>query len=57
MSNVDFSDFAPRSRKPTKKQTALYKKWRRYLADSRLTVEEQHRRAAQFASQGKTLKE
>ncbi len=53
MSNIDFSDMAPKKRKPTRKERALYKRWRKYLCNSKLTIDEQHRRAAAFTSQRK----
>lgn len=48
---IDWSEMAPR-RKPTRKEKGLYQQWRRYLSDSRLTLEEQHERAAKFAERG-----
>lgn len=42
---------AQKKRKPTRKERARYKRWRKYLEDSRLDPAEQHRRAAQFTSQ------
>lgn len=40
---------------PTKKQAAAYRRWRNYLYDSRLTVGEQHSRAATFALEGRIV--
>ncbi len=41
--------------KPTKAQERLYRQWRAYLKDSRLTVDEQHTRAAEFAGQNRKV--
>lgn len=51
---VDFSAIAP-TRAPTRREASLYRAWRAYLRDSRLTPDEQHRRAAHFAEQGKKV--
>ena len=48
----DFSEFAP---KPSKKQITLYHKWRTYLKDSKLSIDEQHKRAADFAGCNRTV--
>lgn len=53
MSKIDFSDMEPRRRKPTRKERARYKRWRKYLADSKLCPEEQRRRAEAFTIQGR----
>jgi len=53
MDDIDFSDMAPKKRKPTRKERALYKRWRKYLSDSRLSIDEQHRRAATYTAQKK----
>lgn len=53
MSEIDFSDMAPKKRKPTRKERARYKRWRKYLSDSKLTIDEQHRRAATYTAQKK----
>lgn len=39
--------------RPTKKQERLYKQWRAYLKDSRLSEDEQHARAAAFADRNR----
>lgn len=53
MSFLDFSDFAPEKRKPTKKEVGRYKRWRKYLRYSKLTPKEQHLRAVEFTEQGR----
>lgn len=53
MCDIDFSDMAPKKRKPTRKERARYRRWRKYLKDSRLSTQEQHSRAAQFTAQRK----
>jgi hypothetical protein len=45
---IDWSDLSP-ARKPTAREVGLYRRWRVYLKDSKLTVEEQHKRACEFA--------
>jgi phage regulator Rha-like protein len=40
---------------PTRKQEKLYKTWRAYLKDSRLTEAEQHSRASSFADQNREV--
>lgn len=42
--------------KPTRKQKARYRRWVRYLGDSRLSKQEIHRRAVEFARQGREPK-
>lgn len=39
--------------KPTKKQAELYKKWTKYLNDSKLSKDEIRKRAAEYAKQGR----
>lgn len=53
MSDIDFSQFAPKLRQPTKKEKARYQRWVAYLSDSRLSKKEIHNRAAKYASMGK----
>ena len=52
---VDFSDLQP-VRKPTKKEKARYRRWLRYLSDSKLSKQEIHARAESFTLQGKDPK-
>jgi hypothetical protein len=40
---------------PTKRQASLYRRWREYLYDSKLTPGEQHRRAAAFTLENKPV--
>ena len=53
--NIDWSDLKPKTRKPTKRERALYNKWRKYLSDSKLSIDEQHIRAAAFASNNRKV--
>lgn len=53
MSNIDWSSVAPKKRQPTKKEKARFKRWKKYLKDSRLSPKEQHQRAIAFTEQGK----
>lgn len=48
MSKVDFSSLRPR-RPLTRRETARYRRWVRYLKDSKLSEEEIHKRASQYA--------
>jgi hypothetical protein len=48
MSRLDWSDFN-KKRKPTRRQVALYRRWKKYLSHSRLCLDEQESRARQFA--------
>jgi hypothetical protein len=50
---VDWSSFEPNKRLPNKREKKLYVQWRAYLKDSKLSIEEQHRRACSFAEQGR----
>lgn len=52
--NVDFSHLAP-IRKPTRKETSLYRGWVKYLSDSKLNDSEIHKRAATFAARHKKV--
>lgn len=52
MGGINWSKVAPK-RQPTKAEAKLYRAWRAYLADSRLTDAEQHRRAINFTEQGR----
>lgn len=45
---VDFSSMRPK-RKPTRKERGRYKRWVKYLKDSRLSDSEVHNRAAHLA--------
>ena len=47
---LDWSGF---DKKPTEKQQKLYKQWKIYLRDSKLSKGEIERRARLFAEQGK----
>jgi len=47
---IDFSRMQP-TRQPTKKGAARYRRWVRYLKDSKLSEEEIHKRAAAFTQQ------
>ena len=51
---IGWSDQKPKCRKPTRKERGLYTRQRKYLKRSKLSVDEQHRRAAAFTEQGKT---
>jgi hypothetical protein len=48
---IDFSNLQPK-RQPTRKEQSLYRRWVRYLTDSKLSTEEIHRRAAAFTAAG-----
>ena len=48
----DLDDLRPR-RKAGRRTRARYRRWRRYLGDSRLTGDEAHRRAKDLARGGK----
>lgn len=48
---IDWSSFAP-VRQPTRKERGRYQEWRIYLKNSRLGVDEQHRRATIYAESG-----
>ena len=50
MGNVDFSALRTQ-RQPTRKERGLYQQWVRYLKNSRLSEDEIHSRASQFAEQ------
>lgn len=52
MAQIDFSSLRP-VRKPTRKERGRYQRWVKYLSDSRLSEDEIHNRAAQFAAQGR----
>lgn len=52
MSQIDWSDLKPKPRKPTRKEAATYRRWVKYLSDSRLTKDEIYRRAAEFTEKG-----
>lgn len=52
MGHIDFRSLA-RKRQPTKKEKARYKRWVKYLSNSRLSESEVHQRAAAFTSQKK----
>lgn len=54
MSKFDWTDVVRKPR-PKAKQVALYRRWRNYLKDSKLTVEEQISRAISFAEAGRTV--
>ena len=51
----NFDHLRKREITPTKRQEKLYRGWRKYLRDSRLTTEEQHIRAAAFASRNEKV--
>jgi len=51
--SVDFS-FLRNTRQPTKREAKLYRRWVKYLSDSKLSESEIHSRAASFAEQGRT---
>jgi hypothetical protein len=48
---IDWSEMRPK-RPPTRKERGRYQRWVRYLKDSRLTEEDIHQRAANFAEKG-----
>lgn len=49
---IDFSELRP-TRKPTRAEKVLYRTWVTYLSDSKLSVDEVHKRAADFTERGK----
>lgn len=49
---IDWSSI-DKKRPPTRKELASYRKWRKYLSDSRLSPEEVDSRAKHFAELGK----
>lgn len=40
-----------------KRQAKLYKKWKRYLSDSRLSIDQQIKRAKEFTRKGMKVPE
>lgn len=52
MTRVDFDSLRTK-RKPTRREAARYRRWVKYLKDSRLGDNEIHRRAASLTQQGK----
>ena len=53
---LNFDHLRPaKETRPTRAQERLYRQWRAYLKDSRLTVDEQHNRAAEYAGQNKKV--
>lgn len=50
---IDFSELRPAPRKPTRKEAAKYRRWVRYLSDSKLSKDEVFRRAEQLTRQGR----
>lgn len=55
MSDIDFSGLKPKKRKPTRKEAARYKRWVKYLSDSRLSEDEIHSRAKAFTKRGRDV--
>lgn len=52
----NFDSYRPRRElEPTRKESRLYRAWRTYLKNSKLTSEEQHSRAATAATQGRAV--
>ncbi len=54
MSRVDWSEM---KRKPTRKEKARYRRWVKYLTNSRLSHDEIHSRATTFAERGEEPKD
>jgi hypothetical protein len=54
MLTLDWTETAKKP-KPTKKQKKLFHKWKKYLADSRLSPTEQRLRACLFAEQNREV--
>lgn len=53
---IDFSHLRPAKEVyPTRMQEKLYRSWRKYLADSRLTLDEQHKRASLYAGRNEKV--
>ena len=48
---IDFSKLQPK-RNPTRKEAARYRRWLRYLSDSKLSEAEVYSRAASYTGQG-----
>lgn len=48
---VNFDSLRKR-RQPTRKEAANYRKWAKYLSNSKLSEDEVHRRAADLAGRG-----
>lgn len=52
MFKKDWSHFAPPAAVPSRSEIAKYRRWRKYLADSKLDIKTQHERAAAYAEGG-----
>jgi hypothetical protein len=48
---IDWSEMRP-IRKPTLKENAKYRRWVAYLKNSRLTLDEIHKRAGEYTERG-----
>jgi hypothetical protein len=56
MTSIDFGKLR-KTRQPTRKEAASYRRWVKYLSDSKLTSDEIHRRAASYAAKGEVPKQ
>lgn len=56
MTSIDFEKLR-KKRQPTRKEAARYRRWVKYLSDSKLSPDEVHKRAACFAARGEVPKE